>query len=228
VPPAQYFAKIQAVLEKYDVLFVDDEVICGFGRTGNMWGAETFNMKPHTISVAKALSSAYVPIGAVMIPEDIYQGMLEESRKIGTFGHGFTYSGHPLGAAVAQKTLDIYARDNIVEKVRGVAPIFQNRLAKLADHPLVGETRGMGLVGGLELVADKDTKRVFNPVGKVGAIGAQYAQDNGLLLRNIGDTLALCPPLIITIDEINEMFDRLETALDLTETRVGKEGMRAV
>lgn len=226
VPPDQYFEKIQPVLKQHDILFIDDEVICGFGRTGNMWGAETFNMVPDTISVAKALSSAYVPIGAVMIPEDIYQGMLEESRKIGTFGHGFTYSGHPLGAAVANKTLEIYARDNIVEQVRAVAPIFKNRLTKLADHPLVGDARGIGLVGGLELVADKTTKRAFAPVGKVGAMAAQNAQDNGLILRNIGDTLALCPPLIITSDEINEMFDRLETALDQTEEQVTKDGLR--
>lgn len=227
VPPDDYFVKIQPILKKYDILFIDDEVICGFGRTGNMWGADTFNMEPDTISIAKALSSAYVPIGAVMIPEDIYQNMLDESRKLGMFGHGFTYSGHPLGAAVANKTLDIYKRDNIVEQVRAVAPIFQARLTKLADHALVGETRGKGLLGGIELVADKTTKRAFSPTGKVGAVAGKFVQDNGVILRNIGDTLALCPPLIITTDEINEIFDALEIALDQTEAWVSKEGARA-
>ena len=153
VPPKTYFAKIMAVCAKYDVFMIDDEVICGFGRLGTMFGCTALGFKPNSISVAKALSSAYLPIAGVMIPEDMYQALIAESRKIGTFGHGFTYSGHPVAAAVAVKTLEIYERDKIFETAATRAPQFQQRLMALADHPLVGEARGMGLVGALELAA---------------------------------------------------------------------------
>ena len=148
-----------AVCAKYDVYMIADEVICGFGRLGTPFGCEALGFTPHAISVAKALSSAYLPIAGVMLPEVMYQAMLDESRKIGTFGHGFTYSGHPVSAAVALKTLEIYERDKIVEKAWKNMPQFQARLKTLGDHPLVGEARGIGLVGGVELVADKTTKK---------------------------------------------------------------------
>lgn len=226
VPPAGYFEAIAPILKANDILFIDDEVICGFGRTGNFWGAETFNFTPDTMSIAKALSSGYAPIGAVMIPEEIYQAMLDQAQKLGPFGHGFTYSGHPLCAAIANTTLDIYQRIDIVGMVRKTAPLFQDKLAKLAEHPLVGETRGEGLIGGVELVADKDTRRAFDPIGKIGALANVQAQTHGLLMRNIGDTLALCPPLIISADEIADLFERLENALDATEALVSKQGLR--
>lgn len=225
VPPATYFEKIQAVLTKYDVLFIADEVICGFGRTGNMFGSQTYNMKPDTISVAKALSSAYLPISAVMINEAMYQATLDESRKIGTFGHGYTYSGHPVAAAVALKTLEIYERENIVGHVRSVAPTFEKRLFALADHPLVGEARGKGLIGAVELVADKQTKGSFDPKKMVAAKCAAFAHEEGLIVRALGgDGIAMCPPLVITEDEVNEMFDRLTRALDRTEAWVASAG----
>jgi len=227
VPPETYFEKIGAVLAKHDIMMITDEVICGFGRTGNMWGAETFAMKPQAVSMAKALTSAYIPLGAVTIPEDVYQAMLDESRKIGTFGHGYTYGGHPVGAAVALKTLEIYQRDNIVEHVKRLQPVFEGHLARLADHPLVGEARGRGLVGALELVADKPTRRAFDPGHGVGAKCGTFAQNHGLITRPLGDAVALCPPLVITEDELNELFVRLEKALDDTEALVSKEGMRA-
>jgi len=227
LPPKTYFEKVQAVLKKYDIFFIGDEVITGFGRTGNLFGCQAFGMQPDSISVAKALSSAYVPISAVMIPEHMYQAALEESRKIGTFGHGFTYSGHPVAAAVALKTLEIYERDDIVGKVRRVSPAFVRRLTALADHPLVGETRGMGLIGGIELVADKQTKRSFDPKALVATKCTAFAHEEGLIVRAIGDTVAVCPPLVITEDEIGELFDRLERALDSTEAWVAKEGLRA-
>lgn len=226
VPPATYFEKIQAVLAKYDIYFISDEVICGFGRTGNMFGCQTYDFQPNSISVAKALSSAYMPIGAVLIPEDMYQAMLDESRKIGTFGHGYTYSGHPVSAAVALKTLEIYERDDIVGHVRDIAPNFQNRIRALADHPLVGEARGVGLVGAVELVADKATKRSFDLKQLVGAKTVQFAQEEGVILRAMGDSVGFCPPLIIKEDEINRMFDMFARALDRAEAWIVKEDLR--
>src|SRR5262249_53141152 len=142
VPPAGYFAKIMQVCRKYDIYMISDEIICGFGRLGSMFGCQELGYEPHSISVAKALTSAYVPMAALTVPEAMYQAMLDESRKIGVFGHGFTYSGHPVAAAVALKTLEIYARERMVEQVRQKAPQFQARLKALGQHPLVGEARG--------------------------------------------------------------------------------------
>lgn len=228
VPPETYFEKIQAVLDKYDVLMIVDEVICGFGRTGNTWGSQTFGIRPNSLSAAKALTSAYFPVGAVMIDEAIYQSLLDESRKIGTFGHGFTYSGHPVGAAVALKTLEIYERERIVEKVAAKAPKFQARLKAFADHPLVGEARGVGLVGALELVADKATRRNFVAKQGVGPRFVKMAEAEGLLVRALaGDTIAICPPLIISEEEIDMLFDRIGRALEATTAWVEKDGLRA-
>ncbi len=227
IPPDSYFPKIQAVLGKYDIYFIADEVICGFGRTGNMFGSETFGIKPDTVSVAKALSSAYIPIGAVTVGGDMYEAMLEQSRKIGTFGHGFTYTAHPVAAAVACKTLEIYEKRDIVGHVRTRAPLFEKRVAALADHPLVGHSRAKGLIGAVELVADKDTKRSFEASQGVGAAAMNNAQNHGLIVRAMGgDIVAFCPPLIINDAQINEMFDRFEKGLDDTEAWVQKEGLR--
>ncbi len=223
VPPETYFEKIQAVLARYDVMFIVDEVICGFGRTGNLFGSETFALNPDTISMAKAITSAYAPLGAVTVSEDVYQAMLDESRKIGTFGHGYTYTGHPLSTAIALKTLEIYERDDTVGHVRQIAPTFQKRLKALGDHPLVGEARGVGLIGGLELVADKSTKTSFDPTQTVGLQASVFCQEEGVILRAIGDTLAICPPLIIEEDAVNEIFDAVERGLDKTMTWVRKE-----
>lgn len=226
IPPRTYFKKVQAVLKKYDIIFIDDEVICGFGRTGNTFGCETFGFTPDTMSVAKSLSSAYLPVGAVLIPDYIYEAMLEESRKLGTFGHGFTYSGHPTCTAVALKNLEIMEERQIFEHVREVMPRFQERLSAMGDHPLVGEARGIGLIGGCELVADKGSKRSFDPKQGVGPHCAARAQEHGLILRSLGDTIAFCPPLIITENEIDELFDRFSRALEDTETWVEKEQFR--
>jgi 4-aminobutyrate--pyruvate transaminase len=215
IPPETYFAKIQAVLAKYDILFIVDEVICGFGRTGNMFGSQTYGLKPDTISVAKAITSAYSPLGAVTVSEEVYQAMLDESRKIGTFGHGYTYSGHPLSTAIGLKTLEIYERDNIVGQVQSVAPVFQSRLNALSSHPLVGEARGIGLLGAVELVADKASRTPFDPKLGAAAHASQMCQEEGLITRAIfGDALALCPPLIITEQQTHEMFDALERGLE--------------
>jgi 4-aminobutyrate--pyruvate transaminase len=217
VPPKNYFAEIMKVCRKYDVYMISDEVICGFGRLGTMFGCSALGFEPHSISVAKALTSAYLPLAAVTVPEMMYEAMLEESRKIGIFAHGFTYSGHPVAAAVALKALDIYARERIAEQVARKAPHFAARLSALNDHPLVGEARGLGLVGGVELVADKASKRAFEPKAAVGPHAVAFAQEEGLIVRFlIGDVVSICPPLIITIEEINELFDRLTRALDRT------------
>jgi 4-aminobutyrate---pyruvate transaminase len=227
VPPATYFEKIQAVLHKYDVYFISDEVICGFGRTGNMFGCQTYGFEPNSISIAKALSSAYMPIGACMIAEDMYQAMLDESRKVGTFGHGYTYSGHPVSCAVALKTLEIYERDKMVQSVREKMPLFQKRLHAFADHPLVGEARGVGLVGAVELVADKATKQAFDPKAAVGAKLVGFLQDEGLILRAMGDNIGICPPLVITEDEIDSLFDMLGRGLDRAHQWAKQEGLMA-
>jgi 4-aminobutyrate---pyruvate transaminase len=226
VPPATYYEKIQAVLTKYDVLLIADEVITGFGRLGQMFGSPVMGMKPDTMSLAKAITSSYQPLSAVLLPEHMYQAMLDESRKIGVFGHGNTYAGHPVAAAVANKTLEIYLRDNIVGHVQTLIPGFRKRLRALADHPLVGEARGVGLVGGLEVVADKATKRAFGPKQAVAPKTVFFGQQEGVIIRAIGDTLAICPPLIITAEEVDEMFDRITRALDKTEEWVRKEGLR--
>ncbi|MEJ2118436.1 MAG: aminotransferase class III-fold pyridoxal phosphate-dependent enzyme, partial [Alphaproteobacteria bacterium] len=226
VPPKSYFPKMQTVLEKHDILFIADEVVCGFGRTGSMFGSQTFGIKPSSITMGKAITSGYAPLAAITVPEQVYQAMLYESRKIGKFAHGFTYSGHPLAAAIALKALEIYQRDKIVAHTRATSPVFQMRLKGLAGHPLVGNVRGAGLMGGLELVADKRTKQPFLPAGQVGAKASQFCREEGLIARPVGDTLALCPPLIITGSEINMLFDRVSRALDKTESWVNREGVR--
>jgi 4-aminobutyrate--pyruvate transaminase len=217
VPPAGYFEKIAAVCAEHDVFMIADEVICGFGRLGHMFGSSALGWAPHSISVAKALSSAYLPIAAVMVPEVMYQAMLTESRKIGTFGHGFTYSGHPVSAAVALKTLEIFTREKIVAQVAAKADNFQARMRLLNEHPLVGNTRGLGLIGGVELVADRRSKRGFEPKHGVAAYAVRAAELEGLIVRYLaGDVISLCPPLIISLQEIDELFDRLTRALNRT------------
>lgn len=227
VPPRTYFEKVQAVLKKYDVLMIADEVICGFMRTGNMWGSQTYGIKPDLLSCAKQLSSAYLPIAAVMVSEPIYQAMIDESKKIGVFAHGFTYGGHPVPAAVALKTLQIYEKRDMLGHVRKIVPHFQARLKRLGEHPLVGEARGVGLLAGVELVADKKAKQNFAPANGVGAFYSNRAQEHGLISRAmVNDTIGICPPLIITEAEIDELFNRMERALDDTEVWVKKEGHR--
>jgi len=228
VPPKTYFEKIGAVCAKYDVYMISDEVICGFGRLGTAFGCQTVGYKPHSISMAKALSSAYLPIAAVTVPDQMYAAMLDESRKLGTFGHGFTYGGHPVAAAVALKTLEIYARDRIFEKTAAKTPYFQARLRQLGEHPLVGEARGMGLVGGVELVADKVSKRAFDPKQGMAPRAVRFAQEEGVISRFLaGDTVAICPPLIISEAEIDDMFNRLARALDRTHAWAKQEKLVA-
>jgi 4-aminobutyrate---pyruvate transaminase len=224
VPPKTYFPQIAQVCRKYDVYMISDEVICGFGRLGAPFGCNALGYEPHSISIAKALTSGYAPLSAVTVPQSMYDALLEDSRKIGIFAHGFTYSGHPVSAAIAIRALEIYARDRIVEQAARKAPQFQARLAALADHPLVGEARGLGLVGGIELVADKRSKRSFEPKAGVAAQAVRFAQQEGLIIRYLaGDVISICPPLIIAPGEIDELFARLARALDRTASWVSAE-----
>jgi len=217
VPPAGYFHKIQPILKKYDVLLVADEVICGFGRTGNMFGSETFGIVPDLMTVAKQLSSAYLPIAGLLMRQEFYDVLAEQTQKLGVLGMGYTYGGHPVSAAVALETLKIYEEEGTLDHVRRVAPRFQERLAALGRHPLVGEARGVGLIGAIEIVADKASKAQYPVAAKAAASVAQNCLPHGLILRPLpGDVVGICPPLIITEAEIDQLFDRLAQALDDT------------
>ncbi len=228
LPPEGYFDAITAVLDRHGIPLIADEVITGFGRTGNWFGASTYGFEPASMTIAKALSSAYLPISAVMISPEHCDLIEQESGKIGTFGHGFTYTGHPVAAAVALKTIEIYQERDIVGHVRHVAPRFLSRLAKLREHALVGEASGIGLIGGVEIVADKRSKASFPADRTVAATIARFAEDEGVIVRAmIGDRIALCPPLVIDEAEIDELFDRLTRALDKGLDWAKREGMLA-
>jgi len=217
IPPKGYFDKVQAVLKKYDILLIADEVVCGFGRTGKMFGCELYNLKPDFITLAKGLSSAYLPIGAVLISGKIYEVVRQNADKIGTFAHGFTYSGHPVSAAVAVECLKIYEEENTLNHIQQVSVLFQKQLQALQNHPLVGEVRGIGLLGGVELVADKKTRRAFDVKMNVGRETLKFLLKKGLILRNYGDTITCCPPLIINAEQITMLFKLLWQGLDDTQ-----------
>ena len=212
-PPRTYWEKIQAVCRKHDVLIVADEVITGFGRTGQMFGCQTYNIEPDFMVVSKAITSSYFPLSAILFTDKIYQTLADNSARIGVFAHGFTASGHPVGTAVALENLDIIEEKDLVGAARRMAPQFQERLQSFASHPQVGEARGIGLVGALEFVADKATKAPFDPPGSFGARLVELCHEEGLIIRAIGDVAAFCPPLIITPAEIDEMFDKFGRAL---------------
>ena len=230
VPPKGYFEKIQAVLTKYDVLFVADEVITGFWRTGNYWGSGTLGARPDILTCAKALSSSYLPISAVMVNDRVFRALAEESHSIGTFGHGYTYSGHPVPAAVAVETLKIYDEMKIGENVRAVGAVLQAELrSRFEGHPLVGEVRGVGLIAAVELVADKAGRRNFDPALKIGARAAKLCEANGVISRGLpGDALAFSPPLIISADEVRELVQRVGVAVDELAVQLRRESITAV
>jgi 4-aminobutyrate--pyruvate transaminase len=216
VPPAGYWQKIQAVCRKYDVMIVADEVITGFGRLGKPFGCDLFGIDPDIMVLSKQLTSSYQPLAAVLISQDLFEGVAAGSDRIGTFGHGFTATGHPVATAVALENLNIIEERGLIEHAAAVAPALQNGLRKLAGHPLVGEVRGLGLIAGVELVRDKQAKLSFDPPGQAGAYLLARAQERGLILRSIQDTLAFCPPLIIGESEIDKMVSIFEAALEET------------
>ena len=230
VPPVGYFPKIQAVLQRYDILLVADEVICGFGRTGNYWGTQTFGVQPDIITCAKALSSAYLPISAVMVNETVFRALADESHKIGTFGHGFTYSGHPVPAAVAIETLKIYDEIGIVEHAAEVGAFLQSELRRrFSEHELVGEVRGVAMIGALELVANRAARQNFDPAAKIGARAVKLCEAHGVIARTLpNDSLAFSPPLIMTRDEVSEMLDRVGRGLDELAVQLRRESLMVV
>jgi 4-aminobutyrate---pyruvate transaminase len=226
VPPRDYFPRVQEVLRRYDILFIADEVITGFGRTGNMFGCETFGIEPDIMTVAKALSSAYLPISATIVSEKIAEAISAHSGKLGNFAHGFTYAGHPVSAAVGLETLKIYAERDILSHVRRVAPRMQAGIRAHADHPLIGDARGIGLIGAVEVVRDKATKASFDAKAGVAAYLVRRAQHHGVILRNMpGDIVAFCPPLVVSESEIDEMLAGFGRALDDTFAMVRKKGL---
>ncbi len=226
VPPATYFDRIQPILKKYEILFVVDEVICGFGRTGNMFGSQTFNLQPDIMTLAKALSAGYQPISANLLTNKLYEILVAQSDKLGIFGHGYTYSGHPVPAAVALETLKIYEERDIVAQVRRVGPRMQAGIRSYAGHPLIGEARGIGLIGAVELVRNKTSKQSFDPKAGVAAYLVRRAQHHGAILRNMpGDIVAFSPPLIISDAEIDEMMGCFGKALDDTWAMVKEKGL---
>ena len=224
VPPAGYWEKIQAVLSKYGILLVADEVICGFGRTGEMFGSQTFGIKPDIMVLSKQISSSYLPISALLINDKVFEPIADESDRIGTFGHGFTGGGHPVAAAVALENIKVIEERDLVGNARKVGAHLQARLRKLGSHPLVGEVRGVGLLGGIELVKDKPSKAPFDPKQGVGALFAARAQEHGLIVRNMGDAIAFCPPLIITEAQIDALVDAFERSLDAALPQVHPQG----
>lgn len=229
-PPKSYFEKVQKLLKRHDILFVADEVICGFGRTGNMFGSDTYDIQPDIMVVAKGLSSGYIPIGGVLVSDAIFETLVDGSQQVGTFGTGFTYSGHPVPCAVALETLKIYEERNIAERTQELSPHFLKRLHDFQTHPLVGECRGIGLIGAIELVKDKESRENFDPALKVAAQVVGLALEEGLIVRPLrNDTVAFCPPLIISPAEIDEMFDRFARAMDKAKhaIKLGKTGAMA-
>jgi 4-aminobutyrate--pyruvate transaminase len=214
IPPKTYFEKIQAVLRKHDVLFVADEVICGFGRTGNWWGSETFKLQPDMLTCAKALSAAYQPISAVLINEKMHQAMLAQSDKLGSFAHGYTHSGHPVTTAVALEVLKIYEEMDINARARRLGRRMLEGLQRFADHPLVGDVKGVGMIAGIELVNDKRSRAGYEPAGNAGKVVDRVGRENGLVLRAIGDRIAFAPPFVISEAEIDDMVTRMGRTLD--------------
>lgn len=210
---ADYLVKLRALCDAFDVLLIFDEIATGFGRTGKLFGCETTGIsQPDQMTFAKQLSSAYYPISAAVIRGDLYEAMREPSAKVGVFGHGYTYSGHPVACAAALKTLEIYERDNLYAHAAEMGAYLQQRLAPLRDHERVGEVRGAGLIAAIELVEDRASRA---PATELARRTTQLCQDNGLIVRNVaGCALALCPPLIITREQVDELVDKLTRSLE--------------
>ena len=221
VPPKGYFPKVQAILSRYDILFIADEVICGFGRTGEWFGSDLFGIKPDLMTLAKGITSGYLPLSAVMVGDKVAETLIEKG---GEFYHGFTYSCHPVACAVALANIRILEREGLVDRTRtDIGPYFQERLHEaFADHPIVGEVRGVGLIAAIELVEDKATRRRFPNYGEVGARCRNHSFANDLVMRATRDAMVLAPPLVISHDEVDELVRRAKAAIDATAWDYGK------
>ncbi len=225
IPPQTYWPEIQKIVDRYGILLVADEVICGFGRTGEWFGSDHFGIRPDLMPIAKGMSSGYLPIGGVMIAERVAQTLIERG---GDFNHGFTYSGHPAACAVACAALNIMRSEGIVERVKSdIGPYLQQRWRALEDHPLVGEARGVGLIGALELVRDKASRQGFADPGEIGTVCRDLCIANGLVMRAVRDTMIIAPPLVMTRAQVDELIDKARIALDLTLEEARRQGKLA-
>jgi putrescine aminotransferase len=214
IPPPTYWPEIQRIVDRYGILLVADEVICGFGRTGRWFGADYFGIRPDLMAIAKGMSSGYLPIGGVMVGDRVADALIEQG---GEFHHGFTYSGHPAACAVACAAISILRDERIVERVHDdLGPYLQKRWSELADHPLVGEARIIGLIGAMELVRDKATRACFSDPGQVGTLCRDLCIQNGLVMRAVRDTMIIAPPLVITHAQIDELVEKARKSLDMT------------
>jgi len=214
VPPEGYWPGVEAICRKYDILLISDEVINGFGRTGARFGCERYGFTPDIIVTSKQLTSSYMPLAAIVMNDKVYDVIADNTAKLGTFGHGFTGSGHPVACAVGLENLNIIEEQDLMGNAARLEGLFQEGLRAFADHPLVGEVRGVGLIAGVELAKDKVTKEAFQPAGSMAGKVVAFAADEGLIVRNVYETVALCPPLIVTEDDIREIHARLGRALD--------------
>ena len=214
IPPVSYWPEIQRICKKYGILLIADEVICGFGRLGEWFGSEYFDIEADLMPIAKGLSSGYLPIGGLMVGDRVTETVI---NKGGDFNHGFTYSGHPAACAVALENIRILKDEKIIEKAKHeLSPYLQKKWLALGDHPMVGEARGIGMVGALELVKDKNTKTSYPSDQNVGTICRDFCFNNGLIMRAVGDAMIICPPLVISYSEINELIEKAKLCLDLT------------
>lgn len=218
VPPASYWPEIQRICDAHDILLVVDEVICGFGRTGRWFGADYYELKPDLMPIAKGLSSGYLPIGGVMIGDRVAQVLIQEG---GEFAHGYTYSGHPAACAVAAANIRLLRDQKIIEQVeQDTGPYLQKRWQELSLHPLVGEARGLGFLGAIELVKDKHTRQRFGSPGDAGMLCRDICFANGLVMRAVGDSMIISPPLIMTRAQIDELVDLAHKCLDMTAQKL--------
>ncbi len=230
IPPPGYYPAVQAVLDRYDIAFFADEVITGFGRTGKMFGCETLGIRPDAMTLAKGITSAYQPLAAIVVSDPIYQALKRGSDAAtgGFFAHGATYSGHPVGCAVALKVLEIFEKRDLLTHVQTVASVFSRRIHAFADHPLVGHTRAIGLMGAIELIADKPAAEHGAAPIALGKVLREIAESRyGLIFRSIGNVCAFSPPLIITEAEIHEVFDRFGKALEDLSAMAARDGLAA-
>jgi len=222
IPPAGYWPEIQRICDRHGILLVADEVICGFGRTGHWFGSELYGIRPDLMTLAKGLSSGYLPIGAVMVADRVADVLIDKG---GEFAHGYTYSGHPVACAVASVNLSLIQQENLVGRTRDeLGPYLAAKWRQLAEHPLVGEARSVGLIGALELVRDRRTRRFFDRRGEVGTICRDFCFQNGLIMRAVRDTMIISPPLVITREQVDELAEKAWRCLDLTLERCRAEG----
>lgn len=222
-PPQDYFRKIKAVLDKYDVLLLDDEIVTGFGRTGNWFGRQTTDMQPHMMALAKGLTSSYFPMSAVVMAPEIYEAVAEFNKSGSFFGHGFTNSGHPVGAAVALECLKIYEEMDVVPHVRAMGERLKSHLGEIAaSSSIVGDVRGVGLMFGIELVEDKGTKAPFAPAFGAGFKCDTFSVENGLVARATGDCLVLAPPLVVSESDVDQIAERFGKALKQFQASIGR------